>query len=326
MSSITMKMPANSDSQSIYTVASRAGCSPCTVSRVLNNTARVNSETRARILAAMRELKFTARKRVPQIGLLVTGLSGATMTSYVSQMIRKMFLELSKYDLRVKYLDGDNPKLTLTDDFDAIVSLAYNDSVDALAAKVKIPVIAINHPVRHPGVCQIMSDHRQSARIAAEYLLTMGHRKIMLLGFSRGSWGCCERVAAFQETMRNCPGAEAHIGITKEEPIDNILLRMRRCGCTGLINFSDDVLLRVPFLLTHVIKMRIPEELSLISEDLPGISEFNTPPLTVVHQPLDKLILKAVESLDIVLRGEAVPSETVVFDNDLVIRDSVRRI
>ena len=89
------------------------------------------------------------------------------MTSYISQMIRKMFLELSQYNLLVKYLDGDNPDLTLTDDFDAIVSLAYNDSVERLASKVKIPVVAINHPMRQACFCQIMSDHRQSARIAA---------------------------------------------------------------------------------------------------------------------------------------------------------------
>lgn len=320
------KNVAGKFTQSIYTVASRAGCSPSTVSRVLNNSARVNPETRDSILAAMRELKFTPRKRVPQIGLLVTGLSGATMTSYISQMIRKMFLELSQYNLLVKYLDGDNPDLTLTDDFDAIVSLAYNDSVERLASKVKIPVVAINHPMRQACFCQIMSDHRQSARIAAEYLLMMGHRRIMLLVFSRRSWGCCERIEAFEETMRNCPGAEAHVGITREEPIDNILLRMRRNHCTGLINFSDDVLLRVPFLLTHVMKVRIPDELSVISEDLPGVFEYYSPPLTVVNQPVDKLICQAVKSLEALLRGEPISASTVVFDNELIIRDSVCRI
>ena len=93
-----------------------------------------------------------------------------------------------------------------------------------------------------------------------------------------------------------------------------------------MINFSDDVLLRVPFLLTHVMKVCIPDELSVISEDLPGVFEYYSPPLTVVNQPVDKLICQAVKSLEALLRGEPISASTVVFDNELIIRDSVCRI
>ena len=248
------------------------------------------------------------------------------MISYVSQMVRLVLFELSKYNFMVRYIDGDGPEAISLDDFDAIVSLAYNTKVEALAAQVRSPIVSLNFPIRRPGAFPILSDHRQSARIATEYLLTMGHRKIMLLGFQGDGWGCRERVTAFLETMRTCRGAEPQTGFTREEPLDNIFLRMRQSGCTALINFAEDVLMRVPFQLTHVMKLRIPEELSLISEDLPGVSPFGIPPLTAVHQPLDKLVLKGVETLGRILHGEPVSETPVVFDNELIIRDSVRRL
>ena len=60
------------------------------------------------------------------------------------------------------------------------------------------PVISLNNPLAASCLYEIHSDHRQSARIATEYLLTMGHRNIMMICYKKavggiGDWGMLER-------------------------------------------------------------------------------------------------------------------------------------
>ena len=318
------------DSQSIYTVAKKAGCSPSTVSRVLTNSTRVNPDTRARILAAMREMKFIARKRVPQIGILVSNLSGAKLTSYISQLLRLTMLELVKRDCVIRLLNGELEDWGLDDHFDAIISLAYDESVNRLMSEYPAPVISLNNPLAASCLYEIHSDHRQSARIATEYLLTMGHRNIMMICYKKavggiGDWGMLERIAAFRETLERFGLRADRIAYTDAEPIDNILLRARADNVTGLVVFSEDEM-RIPYLLGHVMKVRIPDEISVIMEDLPGVLDQTIPPITAVRQPFARMIAEIMTRLDKILAGDREPAEPVIFENELIIRESVSRI
>lgn len=318
------------ESQSVYTVAKKAGCSPSTVSRVLTNSTRVNPETRSRVLSVMREMKFITRKRVPQIGVLVSNLSGAQLTSYVSQLLRLSMLELVRRNCVIRLLNGEMDDWGQDGNFDAIVSLAYDESVNRLMAKYPAPVISLNNPLARRKIYDIHSDHRQSARIATEYLLSMGHRDIMMICHKRvvgsiGDWGMLERTAAFRETLGRHALRDDRIAYTDCEPVENILLRARADGVTALVVFSENEM-RIPYLLGHVMKVRIPEEMSVIMEDLPGVLDLGIPPITAVRQPFERMVAEIMSRLDRILSGEQVSSKPVVFENELVIRGSVARI
>lgn len=318
------------ESQSIYTIAKKAGSSPATVSRVLTNSARVSPQTRSRILSVMREMKFIARKRVPQIGVLVSSLSGAKMTSYVSQVLRLAMLELVRRNCVVRLINGEEHEWELDDNYDAIVSLAYDESVNRVIAKSPAPVISLNNPLARKKVYDIHSDHRQSAQIATEYFLAMGHRELMMICYKKESggiadWGMLERTMAFRETLERYGVNSVRIAYTACEPVENILLRAKMEGVTGVLVFSEDAL-RIPYLLSHVMKMRIPEEMSVIMEDLPGVLDLTIPPITAVRQPFERMITEIMSVLDKVLTGETVAHKPIVFENELVIRGSVARI
>ena len=85
-----------------------------------------------------------------------------------------------------------------------------------------------------------------------------------------GDWGMLERIAAFRETLERFGLRADRIADTDAEPIDNILRRARADNVTGLVVFSEDEM-RIPYLLGHVMKVRIPDEMSVIMEDLPGV-------------------------------------------------------
>lgn len=320
----------NCHSKSIYAVARKAGCSPSTVSRVLTNSARVKPDTRSRILNAMREMKFIARKRVPQIGIVVSNLSGARLTSYVSQLLRLVMLELVKRNCVIRVLNGENRMPENNDNFDAFISLAYDESVNHIVKNSSAPVISLNNPLAAENFYNIYSNHRQSARIATEYLLTMGHRNIMMIGYKKscgsiGDWGMLERTSAFSETLQRFGRRSDLIAYTNDEPLENILLRARAEGVTGIVAFSEDEL-HIPYLLSHVMKMRLPEEMSLVMEELPDVLNFTVPPVTAIKQPFPRMIDAIMSRLDKLLAGDHEQCAPVVFNNELVIRDSVARI
>jgi DNA-binding LacI/PurR family transcriptional regulator len=161
----------------------------------------------------MREMKFIARKRVPQIGILVSNLSGAKLTSYISQLLRLTMLELVRRDCVIRLLNGELEDWGLDDHFDAIISLAYDESVNRLMSEYPAPVISLNNPLAASCLYEIHSDHRQSARIATEYLLTMGHRNIMMICYKKS--GRRHRGLGDAGTDRRIPGNPRKIRIAR---------------------------------------------------------------------------------------------------------------
>ena len=291
---------------------------------------RVTPETRARVLAAARAVNFTMRKRIPQVGVLVSDLSGAKLTSYVTQLLRLTMQELVQRNCVIRLLESGQDDWPEEDHYDAIISLAYNESVNRVSSLYSVPVISLNNPLGTGDFYEIYSDHRQSAVLATEYLLTMGHRNIMLICFKKAvgsivDWGMQERTAGFRETMDKFGLCSDLIAFTDSEPVDNILLRARSNGVTGLIVFSEDEL-RIPFLLSHIMKLRIPEEMSLIMEELPSVLDYYSPPITAVRQPFERMVAAIMERLDQIFAGDTAPADPVVFHNELVIRESVSRI
>ena len=89
--------------------------------------------------------------------------------------------------------------------------------------------------------------------------------------------------------------------------------------------FSEDEM-RIPYLLGHVMKVRIPDEMSVIMEDLPGVLDQTIPPITAVRQPFARMIAEIMTRLDKILAGDREPAEPVIFENELIIRESVSRI
>jgi LacI family transcriptional regulator len=70
---------------------------------------------------------------------------------------------------------------------------------------------------------------------------------------------------------------------------------------------------------------RVPEDCSIIGYDGQYYTEFMTPSLTTVVQPVSEMALKSVELLDDAIRNDA-PPVCVTYDAELRIRESVMRL
>ena len=70
--------------------------------------------------------------------------------------------------------------------------------------------------------------------------------------------------------------------------------------------------------------MRIPEDLSLITSELSGISGWMTPELTTIDQELDQLAAATVAELVKLIRHPDTPKGVHWLHTHLIVRNSVR--
>ena len=178
----------------IYDVAKRAGVSITTVSRMLNTPDKVNSETRAKVLATIDELGFIpkaeARARAMQHAGRIGVISPFFTAPSFMQRLRGIAETLSpeNYELVVftvdsnEHLQGYLSSLPLTGNLDGLIilSLPVDDTHVSRLIDHGLPTVLIEYP--HSKLNCVEIDDVEGGRMATTYLLKKGHRRIAFLG------------------------------------------------------------------------------------------------------------------------------------------------
>jgi DNA-binding LacI/PurR family transcriptional regulator len=178
----------------IYDVASLAGVSITTVSRVLNSPGQVAAVSRIKIVEAMKELNFVpkadaiarARKDFKRIGILTPFF---TAPSFV-QRIRSIAEALSVTDYELitysvaseEQLSGYLSMLPVSNRIDGLIILALpiKEEEVQLLKEYELPVVMIE--ISHPSISSIEIDNIAGGRLAAEYLISKGYKSFGFIG------------------------------------------------------------------------------------------------------------------------------------------------
>lgn len=184
----------------IYDVAKEAGVGIGTVSRVLNASAQVNPETRARVLAAIDALGFVpkfealtrARKQVGRIGVLTPFF---TSDSFVDRLrgvvaaLNALPYELVIYDVASEaQRDGYFTNLALTNRVDGliVIGLPLDTATSLRLVTNNLPTVVIlpaGDPL-HAALTRVVHDDAAGGAMAAAYLLERGYSRIGFVGDS----------------------------------------------------------------------------------------------------------------------------------------------
>jgi len=187
-------MEKKNKNSTIYDVAKHAGVSITTVSRMLNDPNKVNSETRKKVLASIDALGFVpkaeARARAMQkngrIGVItpfftapsfiqrVRGIAGA-LSPLNSELV---IYTVESTDHLQRYLST----LPLTGNLDGLIilSLPVGDMEARRLINHDLPTVLIEYP--NPSLNCVEIDDVEGGRMAATYLLRKGHHRIAFLG------------------------------------------------------------------------------------------------------------------------------------------------
>jgi len=178
----------------IYDVAKQANVGVGTVSRVLNNSARVSPDTRQRVLQVIETLNFRpsilgqrlSRRRSLSIGVIAVFF---TRPSVVERLRgSEALIASSEYDLIVYNVESPAKR----DDYFhetasnqrvdglIVVSLTPHDADVARWQSAGVPVVLVD--AHHPSLPRVVVDDVRGGEMAAHHLLELGHRKIAFVG------------------------------------------------------------------------------------------------------------------------------------------------
>lgn len=327
----------------ITDVATAAGVSYQTVSRVLNDHPNVARETRARVLDAVQRLGYRRNiaaaalktRRTGVLGVVATGsnLFGPTRTLVAIEQAaraRGVFVSLTTVDLQSKSEVGAAIEHLLDQGVDGIVVIASHDeaATAVLESRTTVPVVVAGRPGRD-GVLAVAVDQEAGATIATRHLLGLGHRDVLHLAGPSPWVDARARAVGFRETMAAAglaprtlwaDGWDAETGYRVGQELLSRVRRRRSVLPTAVFAANDLLALGVVHALADA-GLRVPADVSVVGyDDGDGAAHF-VPPLTTVAQELDELGYRCVELL--LAASDGVPTSTSVSVSPrLLVRES----
>ncbi|HEV7353639.1 MAG TPA: LacI family DNA-binding transcriptional regulator [Brevundimonas sp.] len=327
----------------IEDVAAAAGVSPMTVSRVMNNTARVRAETRAAVMVAVERLGYRpnaaarnlARAGAGRIGLLYSNPSPGYLSAFLlgaldgaHQVGAQLLLE--KCDADPGSERAALARLAAGGVVGVILPPPHGESRAALMELEELGLAAVAvAPGRYRSrVPSIRIDDFAAAAAMTRRLLQLGHRRIGFIKGAPNQSASAERLRGFEAEMARAGGdVEALIEsgeFTYRSGFDAAERLLGAPGRPTAIFASNDDMAAAAIAAAHRHGLEVPRDLSVVGfDDTPTASEI-WPALTTIRQPVTEMAQMAVAMLSRA-QGDSDP-DTVRIDHlvtwRLVIRDS----
>jgi len=331
-------------------VAKLAGVSRATVSRALNGSANVSEETRQRILEAIASLGYEpnvvaqnlARQRSRVIAFALFTDDQRKLMEF-EQTQHYFYLGVisavehaitsAGYDLffPARAEDGSYGNYLRTLQSRRVagviaISIAQSDPRIQALVNSNLPTVFIDNMGQGKRATYVKSDNLHGGRMAMEYLLQLGHRRIAIMPGNTADLSGAERLLGCQQGLAKAglvadPDLICVSDWTTEDAYHaTIKLLKQRRDFTAIAAGSDMMAMGVLRAL-HEYGIRVPEEVSVIGFDDLDISRFMEPPLTTVRQ--DRLVMSqsAVQKLITMIEEGETPAPLTI-PMQLVVRAS----
>lgn len=335
-------MPASKDpAPTIYDVAELCGLSIATVSRVLNDPEKVSRTTRDKVMAAIHQLDFVPKAEARARALHATRRIGVitpffTVPSFV-QRLRGIATQLqsTNYELIIYTVDTiqrlgsylDSLPLTRNLDGLIIISLHLEEREIKKLVDSGIETVLIEFP--ETDFCTVEIDDRAGGRMAAEYLLEQGHRRIAFLGDTNLPEYAIHPVSlrlngfrkALQDACVDLPAHYVRLAPYSHEQ-DKIATQelLRQASPPTAVFAATDLQAIGVIQAARELGVNVPRDLAVIGFDDLDIAEYVG--LTTIHQPLDESGRVAVELLLGRLEDPQRPIQHVQLHLSLIKRDT----
>ncbi|MBO4355749.1 MAG: LacI family DNA-binding transcriptional regulator [Clostridia bacterium] len=339
---------AEKNEVTIYDIASEAGVSVATVSRVLTGNARVKPDKKERIEALIKKYDFRPNTFARNLSSSKTRIIGIITADIRNPFYSNMVVEceaaadlldytlvicnsLGKKENEYRLLDKLEQQqvdavILIGGSVDKLVTdLDYADRINRL--QEKIPVV-ITGKLDGTDCYQVNIDEGKNLSLAMEYIISLGHKEIAFIGGRDDVKSTVDKRLRYRQMLRRY-GIPFH-----EENIINAaqyddeggynatqkLFGLKKMP-SAIISINDFTAVGILRALTEK-GFSVPDDVSLVSFDNTFVSELAIPRLTSVGYNYktfgEQLVRCAVDAAE---GGK--PQKTVLIEPDaLVIRDS----
>lgn len=315
----------------INTIARKSGVSKATVSRVFTGKKSVSPDLKERVLRVAKELNYTPQQVVARevITIVVYSLKEIKdADGFRSILLLNLVSEITYSGFLVNIIEAKDIDKILSSHTKAVVFLLDQREMLKYKEKIndmKLPRIAIANVLEN---CHnITFDYYAETALAVEHLIENGHKKISIVLDDVGVLAGKERLRGYNETMKKhklstmptysyCHGRNSlleHIAtILSDNPTAMII-----CG-ESLPNEATYAL--------NLLRVKVPNDLSVISFEKRDSSRWFFPPHTTIDQNLSEIVTESMQLIKEVIAN--LPKETISkqLSCKLKIRNSVKNL
>lgn len=312
-------MRQKSTRTTIKEVASVAGVSTQTVSRVINERPDVAPDTRKKVQEVIRDLNYRpstlarslSQQRSYTLGVVTYGLKyiGPSLTlngiADEANELGYMLLMKDLGDFNTKSIDGVIDAL-LGRQVDGIIWVAPEIDknhawVDERINDFPVPIIFIAMEPRK-GVESVSTDNYQGAVMAVQHLLDSGRKRIGHISGPLGWWEAEERKCGWYDTL-----TKAGYGVLEQHHVEgdwspasgeNAFIQLLETypNMDAIFVANDQMALSV-LREAHARGIRVPEQLAVVGFDNIEESAFFIPSLTTISQNFKLLGEQAIQKV-----------------------------
>lgn len=327
----------------IKEIAKRVNKTEATVSLALNDKPGVSEETRRQIKEIAREMGYMpniiARELSTQvsrtIGLVIPDLENPFFAGFATHV--NNYLQANGYRMMVtlscQSIETEHSKIAdlISRRVDGIIIIPVTDEIGTvtyadLLEKSQIPYIfATSYYPAWKAPC-VMCDLTMGERLGYDYLLKLGHRKILFIGTNPQSPSNLRRIQGAYEACEKAGYDPQEIVTIKSVKYPDFksayefakMLVRQKLEYTAITTINDIMALGVMKAL-HEAGINVPGDISIIGYDNLIFSEISFIPLTTIEQDIYKIAVKSVDAL----LGKITVKDEIHIRPRLILRSSV---
>ena len=342
-------------------IAARCGVSTATVSNILNGKKRVSEKTRRQVLAVAEELHYfpnhiarvLRKKQTDTIGIIAEDLTVFSIPEIIDGITE--CCEKNKYHmfltnlrllkkLQEQYaasdLSGDMEvrqcfQKLLSVQVDGIIFVAGHERViRCFPEELPVPAILSYSYSKSPEIPSVIVDDEISSRDIIRYALSMGHRKIGVVGGTEGSIHTQGRLEGYRSALGEagvayCPDFIQYCDWKRQLAYQKTS-QLLSAGVSAIFCMSD-IMAGGVYDRLNELGLQAGKDIAVLGYDNQELSSYLSPSLTTAALPLHRIGYTAASMLIRRIEKEGESSagpgtlEEIKIPCDIVIRQSVER-
>ncbi len=325
----------------IEDVAKLAGVSIATVSRTIRNPEKVAESTRKKVTAAIARTGYTANAMAQNLRMRRSQMVLVLTNSIAEPNFAGMLIGMEKaanergYGVLIGSTEGDIP---IEEKYMGFLSTGMVDGLLLMTGHLPVagwpkmplaslpPVVAVGRPVEKEDVCYIGVDDVTAAKVATEYLVSLGHKDVAYVSGGTHDILSDLRHEGYQRGLKEASVPLKDWRIETDGTSEGGRSAVERLFIkdtlpTAFFCFNDNTAIGVISAL-QLRGYNVPRDFSVVGFDDIAFSKNINPALTTIRQPRARIGEEAMKQLLALVADGLSPHKNLLLHGDLMVRES----
>lgn len=332
------------------------GYSIATISRVLNGdeTLKVTENTRSMILAAAGKVDYPSKQNANKknscemhLKLGIVEMATAQESEkdpyylYVKNNVEKCCFNNGMETFVMQYDEGEGCyRSAASRELDGILAIGqFREEQIAAMEKCTSRIVFLESAPFPEKFCSVMPDYEVGIRQGVDYLIELGHRRIVFVGPEFSTDSTCRqapelRRSFFADYMERYGKEAEGILLDSEWQGDDVAeqiiqyvknIQDEKGRPTAFFAYNETTALGV-FRALQILGYHVPEDFSILSYNDTALATMTQPQLSGIHINIEEMVKYAVWMMQRMAKGEGEIPLRISVPATLVVRESVQSV